>query len=442
MAMEEETRKLQETLAKRNAELDSARQNMPTSVGSMINGNFVEQSVLTTNNDHLLPGVMEISTPTLTMIPSKQGGNSDHDRVLSQCAETISISSEKLHDDDELSCAESSGANSDGAQISLPSIQSRSAEDTENQKELVMAMEIQINEDGAKDTCHDTDNMFDLDHHIIIERKHRLSDQDRRALQTNLAEIRLETKLQSANLLCKDALSKIATLDCKDKAHELVEYPDAPERISDSSDIVIEAYGMMVKLDAILDELRIAVASCTGENSDEEDDHTAAVKHSSNPSLMEPDHSDGDCNIIRLNHSEEVQLSDKLREAKDEMEKEIANVKAELNLRKEELAEARRIIMEFEAQILEVKSRSTEERLAQHEEDEKSLRQVELELDRWKRAASEEKTRRAEAEEGLRKAEVEVSKLQKAIATLTVDLTEQRKEYQEGCEALSQKLQG
>ena len=113
--------------------------------------------VSSTSTDHHLPGAMEITTPALTLTPCKQGGGSDH-----QCAETISISSDKLLDDDDLSCAESSGANSDGVLIPLPSTdQLRTADNMQDQKERVLIMK---GEDTGKDMSTDT-NIKPTDKH-------------------------------------------------------------------------------------------------------------------------------------------------------------------------------------------------------------------------------------------------------------------------------------
>jgi hypothetical protein len=275
----------------------------------------------------------------------------------------------------------------------------------------------------------------------IGKRRDRFS----RVLRIDLAETKLEAKLQSANLLCKDALSKLVNLGDAEKGHESV---DSSGSIGGSHHSLIEACEMMARLDRILDELRIAVASCNEDSSgddssgddddDEGGDETVVVKYRT----IEPVYGYGDQSGRKSESAEKLQLSDELRDAKDKMEKEITVVKDELTRKEKELTEGKRVAMDLEAQLLEAKSRYAEEKLAQCNEKEESLREVEKELDGWKRAATEEKAKRTETEEELRRAAGEVGKLQKAIADLTIKLAEQKKEYEEACEALNQKLQG
>ncbi|KAH7288015.1 hypothetical protein KP509_31G007400 [Ceratopteris richardii] len=230
-----------------------------------------------------------------------------------------------------------------------------------------------------------------------------------------------DAELQSANLLCKDAIAKLSSVEIKLGNTWVSENPKS--NVEESVNFVSEAHFMMSKLDKILDDMRIAVAS-VGDMTDDDTSDSGALL------LILPKQVNDAATSTELDHPRSAEIQAKAMEelqmkisaleaSKTELESQLCVSDEELNRAKCELDDARIQIEELKASGVSLTSKHAE-------------------------ILTEEKEKKREMQAQLEAKETEVRKLQSTVASLGVELSEQHKRNDEvisRCEELERKIQ-
>ncbi|MCO5563788.1 hypothetical protein L7F22_017436 [Adiantum nelumboides] len=382
-AMEEETNILRETLAKKSVDLQSAR-------------------LLCARTANKLSGAeeqLESLQGTPKSVKSTQSSALDGFFLRSCTANSDML-------DDEVSCAESwaSALITELAQLKKPKQEPDSC--------ALDASSEQFSETPKKSP---KDNINE----VLTPGATRgsPSPQDYSTLRSLAGK---DAQLQSANLMCKNAMAKLASAEAKLGGTWISENPRS--NVEESVNSVGEAHGIMSKLDRILDDMRIAAAS-VGDMTDDDNSENGlpGLSPTSAKDTVVAPYSGLECmkekQAIAIGELQ-TQVS-VLEAAKTELQGQLGAKADEIKQVKGELEVAHVWIEELK--MSELDSKSHQEKLLAEEEAKRSEVQVQLEAK-----------------------QSEISKLQSNLASLGVELADQCKKHEATiakCEELDKKLQ-
>ncbi|KAI5060207.1 hypothetical protein GOP47_0024627 [Adiantum capillus-veneris] len=383
-SMEEETNILRETLAKRNAELHSAR----------------KLCARTANKLSIAEEQFESMQGTPRSVKSTQ--NSPLDSFL------LRLSATDSHErfDDEVSCAESwaSALITELAQFKKPKQDPDScALDASSEQFL------ETPKKSLKDGCNELSTTHGSP-----------SPQDYSTLRALAGK---DAQLQSANLMCKNAMAKLASAEAKLGGTWMSENPRF--NVEESVNSVGEAHGIMSKLDRILDDIRIAAASVGDTTDDDNSDNGLPLLStpSAKGTVVAPA-SDFDC--MKEEVEKQARTIGELELQVSVLEAAKVDLQAQLQAKKDELKQVRYELEATHTQVeelkaLELNSKSQQEKLL-----------------------AEEEAKRGEMQAQLEAKQSETSKLHNRIASLEVELAEEQKRHEATAtkrEELDKKLQ-
>ncbi|MCO5591121.1 hypothetical protein L7F22_045099 [Adiantum nelumboides] len=385
-AMEEETNILRETLAKKGVDLQSARL----------------LCARTANKLSVAEEQLESLQGTPKSVKSTQSNALDS-FLLSSCT----ANSDRL--DDEVSCAESwaSALITELAQLKKPKQEPDSC--------ALDASSEQFSETLKKSLKDNIDEVL-----TTGATRGSPSPQDYSTLRSLAGK---DAQLQSANLMCKNVMAKLASAEAKLGGTWISENPRS--NVEESVNSVGEAHGIMAKLDRILDDMRIAAASVGDTTDDDNSENGLPVLSptSAKDTVVVP-YSGLECSKEQIEKQAiaigelQTQVS-VLEAAKTELQGQLGAKADEIKHVRGEL-EAAHVRIE-ELKLLEFDSKSQQEKLLAEEEAKRGEVQVQLEAK-----------------------QSEVSKLQSNLASLGVELADQYKKHEATiakCEELDKKLQ-